>query len=389
MARLPTEHQASFSSLLQAKGQSIDAGVVAATHTERLRYWHHWERFVAPFRGVGPMLTNTTTNERIELLTSFAEHVRSGACGQGNQVRTGTVQVAICAIGKTFELDGLQNPVYRTEGRYWLPLERQLEGFRRHDPPAQHKLAVPISLVEHIVNLGTSSPSNKVRAICDMCTIAFYYLLRVGEYTSHRRQDRRRTQQFRVCDITFYDAAHTIIPNTADLSTLTNALRATMRITNQKNGTRGSIISHDKSNTTACPVQALARRVHHILSQPTSSPNDIISTYYSPQTKGLRCLQSGNINKMLKAAVVATGLDRKGFPPSSISSHSLRAGGAMAMHLNGIPRNTIQKQGRWSSDTFLMYSHEQIAAFSAGLSAKMSQNIGWFNIAGPQVLPPN
>ena len=146
-----------------------------------------------------------------------------------------------------------------------------------------------------------------------------------------------------------------------------------MRITNQKNGTRGSIISHDTSNTIACPVQALTRRVHHILSQPAGSPNDIISTYYSSHTRSLCCLQSGDINKMLKAAIITTGLDKKGFPPSSISSHSLRAGGAMAMHLNGVPHDTIHKQGCWSSDTFLMYIHEQISAFSAGLSAQMSQ----------------
>ena len=91
---------------------------------------------------------------------------------------------------------------------------------------------------------------------------------------------------------------------------------------------------------------------------------------------------------MLKAAIIATGLNKKGFLPSSISSHSLCMGGAMAMHLNNIPRDTIHKQGCWSSDTFLMYIHEQISAFSAGLSARMSQNIGWFNIAGPQVITP-
>ena len=61
----------------------------------------------------------------------------------------------------------------------------------------------------------------------------------------------------------------------------------------------------------------------------------------------------------------------------------------MAMHLNGIHHDTIWKQGRWSSDTFLMYIHEQISAFSTGLSTRMSQHIGWFNIAGPSILTPN
>ena len=162
-----------------------------------------------------------------------------------------------------------------------------------------------------------------------------------------------------------------------------------MHIMNQKNGARGSIISHNTSKTITSPIQALAQRVHHILSHPSGSPNNIISMYYSPQTKSLRCLQSSNINKMLKAAIIAMGLDKKGFPPCSISSHSLHAGGGAwpctSMVFHGTP---FAKQGRWSSNTFLMYIHEQISPFSAGLSAKMSQSIGWFDIASPQVLPP-
>jgi hypothetical protein len=58
------------------------------------------------------------------------------------------------------------------------------------------------------------------------------------------------------------------------------------------------------------------------------------------------------------------------------------------MHLNHVDRDTIRKQGRWSSDTFLMYIHEQISAFSAGLSAQMSKSVGWFNIAGPRLMAP-
>ena len=55
----------------------------------------------------------------------------------------------------------------------------------------------------------------------------------------------------------------------------------------------------------------------------------------------------------------------------------------MAMHLNGVSRDTIRKMGRWSSDTFLMYIHEQISAFSVGVSKKMAKEIGWHNIEGP------
>jgi hypothetical protein len=79
-------------------------------------------------------------------------------------------------------------------------------------------------------------------------------------------------------------------------------------------------------------------------------------------------------------AVTSLGLARFNNAPIDISSHSLRAGGAMALHLNGVPDRTIQILGRWSSDTFLIYIHQQIAAFSHNLSTLMSKNIIYHNI---------
>jgi hypothetical protein len=227
-----------------------------------------------------------------------------------------------------------------------------------------------------------------MQACCDMSTIVFYFLLRVGEYTGHRKKENRRTKQFRACDITFFDEHDNIIPNDAPLHILYSATTAVMRITNQKNGTRGSRISHTTSGTPACPVRALARRVSYIMSHPECTEESIISTYYSTRTRSARPLQASDINTMIKTAVCLLGLDKKGFPPASISSHSLRAGGAMAMHLNNIDRDKIRKQGRWSSDTFLMYIHEQISAFSAGLAMQMSTQIGWHNIDGPTLSEP-
>jgi hypothetical protein len=40
----------------------------------------------------------------------------------------------------------------------------------------------------------------------------------------------------------------------------------------------------------------------------------------------------------------------------------------MAMKVNGVDAKTIKKVGRWTSSTFLIYSHLQIAALNAGLA---------------------
>jgi hypothetical protein len=113
---------------------------------------------------------------------------------------------------------------------------------------------------------------------------------------------------------------HHIISNTASLTTLYTAKKAAMRITNQKNGTQGSLISHGTSGTKACPVHTLARHVHTITNHPMCTATDIISTYYSAVSKRPRPLQAGNINSLIKSAVKALQLDKNGFPPESVSS---------------------------------------------------------------------
>ena len=60
----------------------------------------------------------------------------------------------------------------------------------------------------------------------------------------------------------------------------------------------------------------------------------------------------------------------------------------MAMFLNNIDTTTIRKMGRWSSDTFLMYIHEQIGVFSKNVAAKMHNNIEFTNILGPTLVDP-
>ena len=93
-----------------------------------------------------------------------------------------------------------------------------------------------------------------------------------------------------------------------------------------------------------------------------------------------------DISAAVKHAAGAVGLYNLGYSQDDVSSHSLRAGGAMAMHLNGVDTITIRKIRRWKSDTFLMYIHEQISAFAAGVPIKMSQAIPFRHIAGPTIV---
>jgi hypothetical protein len=66
------------------------------------------------------------------------------------------------------------------------------------------------------------------------------------------------------------------------------------------------------------------------------------------------------------------GLTTKGYTLTRISSHSLRAGGAMAMKLSGASDSTIMWVGQWTSLMYLTYIHMRIGALTSGLAWCMS-----------------
>ena len=244
-------------------------------------------------------------------------------------------------------------------------------------------------MVHQLVTLGLATVIPKAAALADLICIAFYYLLRVGEYAYTPPTDGRRTRRFRVKDVTFRRADHTLISPHAPLTELLQATHATLTISNQKNGVRGQSIHHHCTGLPTSPVKALARRVAHIMAH-TPDINTCLSTYYDERGVAQQ-IRPRHVNDRLKLAVTEQGLQAHGYSPSNVSSHSLRAGGAMAMKLNGIDTIVIQKQGRWTSNTFLQYIHEQIGAFTAGVASKMSRHIPYTNMAAhvqPQLLPP-
>ncbi len=74
------------------------------------------------------------------------------------------------------------------------------------------------------------------------------------------------------------------------------------------------------------------------------------------------------------------GLLEKGYTLDRISSHSLRAGGAMAMKLSGASDSMIMRIGWWMSLTYLTYIHSQIGALSAGVALKMLRQFTFQNV---------
>ena len=146
------------------------------------------------------------------------------------------------------------------------------------------------------------------QTVGDLTLIAFYYLLRVGEYTvKGSRNESKRTVQFKLEDITFFDRNEwgqlRCLPRDAPFATLLQAEGATLKLDNQKNGWKGVCV-YQKHNGDACrcPVRALARRVIHLrTNRASASGKEYLSAYW---TKGKRCdAMADDISRHLKLVV--------------------------------------------------------------------------------------
>ena len=87
--------------------------------------------------------------------------------------------------------------------------------------------------------------------------VAFFYLLRVGEYTVSRNSRRKRTIPLRKGDVRLWHKGK-LLDHESPLPTLLLADSATISIANTKNGTKGAFVHHDAFGSDVCPVAALA-----------------------------------------------------------------------------------------------------------------------------------
>lgn len=77
-----------------------------------------------------------------------------------------------------------------------------MAGWRKVDDPVEKKLPIEVDVPEWLVRVAMSPGTPALaKAVADLILIAFYYLLRVGEYTYRLG---KQTVEFRAKDTTFF-----------------------------------------------------------------------------------------------------------------------------------------------------------------------------------------
>ena len=387
MDGLPPELQDSYARDFRLADAAFRAGRLAATSVARETRWRHWRAYVTAM-GFDPYLQSTSFEHRIRSLTGFAQRVRTGYYGRGRQVQAPTVTSAITAVGQTISMAVGDNPTKVLGSDKFLPaLQIMIEGYAKDDPPTRKMLPIESDVPELLVELGYStSGTSHTQAVGDLALIAFYYLLRIGEYTvKSKRSNTKQTVQFKLEDVTFFKRTKLgqlrCLPKNAPYELILSADSATLKLDNQKNGWKGVCVHQEKNGEAIyCPIRALGRRVVHLRKQ-GAVKSSFLSTYYHEGKK--YDVIGEDVSKALKlAATLLEYPEKRGIPVELIDTHSLRCGGANALALSGYSDTQIQKMGRWRGATFKEYIREQLACYSEGMTTNMKRNFKFVNVHG-------
>ena len=202
--------------------------------------WDQWLTFCAEL-GIDPFLQ--AFEDKIPVLQVFIHRVRSGElAANGSKIRSRSVEDYLRAVAQTFLAMGTKDPRLNAAHKTDFRIARTWAAWKKEDPPANRVKPIPISVIRRISFIAQHLPAgpagDKLRATADMIIIAFFYLLRPGEYTDAPSD----TTPFTLGDIQLSIGDLRLDVLTTPEPTLFQARSSSLTFTTQKNGVKNEVI---------------------------------------------------------------------------------------------------------------------------------------------------
>ena len=291
---------------------------------------------------------------------------------------------ALRSVGQTLTAVGAPDPRLTPQGETDFRLRRMFQGYSKADTPPTRVKPVPVPILQHVMAQAILAADPVNLALADMICLAFFFLLRPGEYTGTVSE----TQPFHLADVRFRLGNLPLSTSTASQDQLLTATFVTLEFTTQKNSVRGEVIGLGRSgDPNFCPVRAAARRVLHLRTH-GAAPTQPLASYFDPQTVRLRRITPAVLTDLLRTSVSIILGPIYGFVPSDISARSLRAAGAMALLCAKVDTDRIRLIGRWRSDEMLRYLHVQAEPIMRNFSSQMLAGGDYTLLPNHAALPP-
>ena len=321
---------------LRLAQETVNRGICPSGDRADACNWNRWRAFCTNL-AIDPLLNNIKDPDA--LLQVFVVQYRKGLIApSGRPVKGRTVESAVRTVGQTLVSVGSPDPRLTSTNRMDFRLTRMWAAYKREDPPPRRVKPIPIRVLRHVANMATASGDPFTMAISDMITLAYFFLLRPGEYTATASD----TTPFTLNDVQLFIGSVRLDIKNATESELSRSTFGTLEFTTQKNGVRGEVVGLGRSgDTLLCPVKALKNRVLHLHSFGAAPSSPLACIYHVQQWYKT---SPSDISSVLRQSVAILG-PSVGFTPSDISARSLRASGAMALLCAGIDHDRIKLLG--------------------------------------------
>uniref|UniRef100_A0A6S8Z5K5 Uncharacterized protein n=1 Tax=Chaetoceros debilis TaxID=122233 RepID=A0A6S8Z5K5_9STRA len=156
-----------------------------------------------------------------------------------------------------------------------------LSCYSKEDLPPNRVKPVPIQVIRRIFAVAaTLHHDPQHQCLADMIGMAFFFLLRPGEY-AHSPSD---SSPFQLRDVQLFRGALRLNLATATDAELFTATFTLLTFRDQKNDVRGEVVGlGHSSNPFLSPPRILARRILHLRSHGSLPTTPLCSYYIAPQ----------------------------------------------------------------------------------------------------------
>ena len=274
---------------------------------------------------------------------------------------------------------GEVDPRLNSSGTIDFRLQRMLASYNKEDPPPNRVKPVPVPVLRRIFAIAATMTDPYFQCIADMIGLAFFFLLRPGEYANSPSD----STPFEFRDVQLFRGQQRINLTTASEAQLLTATFCSLTFRDQKNGVKGEVVGLSHSGDPfLSPTKILARRILHIRSHTVDTHTPLCKYFTATSSKRIT---PRDITTILRDAVTFLG-PSLGFLPSDVTARCLRAAGANALLCANVDTDIIRLLGRWKSDEMLRYLHLQAAPLMSDFSRRMLAG-GNFTLIPNQTVP--
>ena len=356
----------------------MQRGVSTSRSSAASGHWTKWVLYTTQL-GFDPLLQ--TLKDKVPVLQVFLHRVRHGTLSaRSNKIKSRSAEEYVRSVAQTYLSLGGPDPRLDLGGNVDFRINRMLKAYSKQDPPPNRVKPVPIQVIRRILMIAIASNTALNLGIADMIVIAFFFLLRPGEYAISQSE----STPFEWKDVQLFRGQRRLDLTSATEAEILSATFASLTFDKQKNAVRGEVVGHAPSGAIdLCPVRAIARRILH-LRHHNAPPNTPLAHIHGEDNIVVP-IKPNHITHAIRLAVTYLG-PSLGFLPSDVTARCLRAAGANALLCGGVDTDIIRLLGRWRSDEMLRYLHTQAGPVLRDFSKKMLAG-GSFTLIPNQQVP--